>query len=53
MASWWETLGNPTLSPELRERLAEGIADARNRLALRLQAEPGAALPYRYPLRQI
>ena len=27
MASWWETLGNPTLTPELRERLAKGIAD--------------------------
>ena len=27
MASWWDTLGNPMLTPELRERLAEGIAD--------------------------
>jgi carnitine 3-dehydrogenase len=27
MASWWESLGNPALTPELRERLAEGIAD--------------------------
>jgi hypothetical protein len=27
MVSWWETLGNPTLTPELRERLAKGIAD--------------------------
>ena len=27
MASWWETLGNPTLTPELRKRLVEGIAD--------------------------
>jgi carnitine 3-dehydrogenase len=27
MASWWETLGNPTLTPKLREQLAEGIAD--------------------------
>jgi 3-hydroxyacyl-CoA dehydrogenase len=27
MSSWWESLGNPALSPELRERLAEGIAD--------------------------
>jgi hypothetical protein len=27
MASWWETLGNPTLTPELRERLVKGIAD--------------------------
>jgi len=27
MASWWETLGNPTLTPELRQRLAQGIAD--------------------------
>src|SRR5215468_73033 len=26
MASWWEDLGNPTLTPELRERLASGIA---------------------------
>jgi carnitine 3-dehydrogenase len=26
MASWWETLGNPTLTRELQERLAEGIA---------------------------
>jgi hypothetical protein len=27
MTSWWESLGNPALTPELRERLAEGIAD--------------------------
>ena len=27
MASWWETLGNPALTAELRERLAKGIAD--------------------------
>lgn len=27
MASWWETLGNPALTSELRERLAKGIAD--------------------------
>jgi 3-hydroxyacyl-CoA dehydrogenase len=27
MASWWETLGNPTLTSELRERLAERIAN--------------------------
>ena len=26
MASWWETLGNPTLTPELQKRLANGIA---------------------------
>ena len=26
MASWWETLGNPALTPELRERLGNGIA---------------------------
>jgi carnitine 3-dehydrogenase len=26
MASWWETLGNPILTPELRTRLADGIA---------------------------
>jgi hypothetical protein len=27
MASWWESLGNPALTPELQERLVEGIAD--------------------------
>jgi 3-hydroxyacyl-CoA dehydrogenase len=27
MASWWKTLGNPMLTPELREELAKGIAD--------------------------
>jgi len=27
MASWWESLGNPALTPELRQRLAHGIAD--------------------------
>src|SRR5215472_15895523 len=26
MASWWETLGNPTLTPELQKGLANGIA---------------------------
>ena len=26
MASWWETLGSPTLTSELKERLAAGIA---------------------------
>ena len=26
MASWWETLGNPALTPDLKERLAAGIA---------------------------
>jgi carnitine 3-dehydrogenase len=26
MANWWETLGNPTLTSELKERLAAGIA---------------------------
>jgi hypothetical protein len=26
MADWWETLGKPTLTSELRERLAAGIA---------------------------
>jgi hypothetical protein len=26
MASWWETLGNPTLTSELKERLTAGIA---------------------------
>jgi carnitine 3-dehydrogenase len=25
MANWWETLGNPTLTSELKERLAAGI----------------------------
>ena len=25
MANWWESLGNPTLMCELRERLAAGI----------------------------
>jgi len=25
MASWWESLGNPTLTSELKERLAAGI----------------------------
>jgi 3-hydroxyacyl-CoA dehydrogenase len=25
MAEWWETLGNPTLTPGLQERLATGI----------------------------
>jgi carnitine 3-dehydrogenase len=25
MANWWESLGNPTLTPELKERLAAGI----------------------------
>ena len=25
MASWWETLGNPALTPDLKERLAAGI----------------------------
>jgi carnitine 3-dehydrogenase len=27
MASWWESLGNPTLTPEVRARLAQGIAE--------------------------
>jgi hypothetical protein len=27
MSSWWETLGSPTLNPELRGQLAKGIAD--------------------------
>ena len=27
MASWWQTLGNPTLTSESRERLTKGIAD--------------------------
>ena len=27
MASWWESLGDPLLTAELRERLAKGIAD--------------------------
>ncbi|MGH7062387.1 MAG: 3-hydroxyacyl-CoA dehydrogenase NAD-binding domain-containing protein, partial [Stellaceae bacterium] len=27
MAGWWESLGNPALTPELRERLASGIAE--------------------------
>jgi carnitine 3-dehydrogenase len=27
MTSWWESLGNPTLTPELRQRLAEGSAE--------------------------
>jgi carnitine 3-dehydrogenase len=27
MFSWWETLGSPTLNPELRGQLAKGIAD--------------------------
>jgi len=26
MANWWKTLGNPTLTPELRDGLATGIA---------------------------
>src|SRR6266478_6328159 len=26
MASWWESLGNPTLTPELRQQLTQGIA---------------------------
>ena len=26
MTSWWETLGNPALTPELQEELADGIA---------------------------
>ena len=26
MADWWETLGKPTLTSELQERLAAGIA---------------------------
>jgi carnitine 3-dehydrogenase len=26
MASWWQTLGNPALTPELQQRLASGIA---------------------------
>jgi len=26
MAKWWESLGNPILTSELRERLAAGIA---------------------------
>ena len=27
MASWWESLGNPALTPELHQRLAQGIAE--------------------------
>jgi len=27
MANWWKALGNPTLTQELRERLAKGITD--------------------------
>ncbi|HZK90874.1 MAG TPA: 3-hydroxyacyl-CoA dehydrogenase NAD-binding domain-containing protein [Stellaceae bacterium] len=27
MADWWQDLGDPVLTPELRERLAAGIAD--------------------------
>ena len=27
MTDWWKDLGNPVLTPELRERLAAGIAD--------------------------
>ena len=26
MANWWESLGNPTLTSELKQRLAEGIS---------------------------
>ena len=26
MADWWETLGKPTLTSELQERLAAGVA---------------------------
>ena len=25
MVNWWETLGNPTLTSELKERLAAGV----------------------------
>jgi carnitine 3-dehydrogenase len=28
MANWWESLGNPKLTPELKERLAAGITAA-------------------------
>jgi carnitine 3-dehydrogenase len=27
MASWWESLGDPALTPEVRQRLAQGIAE--------------------------
>ena len=27
MASWWESLGDPALTAELRQRLAQGIAE--------------------------
>jgi hypothetical protein len=35
MASWWESLGDPALTAELRQRLAQGIAEE----------APGAASP--------
>ena len=27
MQGWWDTLGNPRLSPELRQSLVDGVAD--------------------------
>jgi carnitine 3-dehydrogenase len=45
MQSWWDDLGTPALTPELRRKLVEGIADESNgRSIAELEAERDAHL---------
>ena len=45
MSSWWETLGNPELTLELRSQLAKGIADEAGRAQHRRVGSSARPLP--------